>query len=295
MDILALSSSRTFWGSVWNAPPFTSILKTYFLDSADLRVTEWHCLFSANSDRIRAWYIYLQPNVGKYTIHGSYGICNLLEVFFGAFNSSCWEFGGHLEDSFLGSVGEDNFGSAICQSKLFPEGVRPLLFGDDPCFRLAIELSTHLLQLLFEVKSGTCGCFSAERCFSFAFSIFWLKKGGTSPKNAVRGYLKYWAISTRTPHEVVEIQFPWEIFHVELPAVKVLVLVLSVANSDIDFSELTSDVFRFFWVWCFQQNHPRDGMVAYPNFLFNSGMRQKFQLFVQPKRVQQEEKTETHT
>ena len=58
---------------------------------------------------------------------------------------------------FAGLLVEDSFGSAISQSTfLFSQGVGSLLFGDDPRFRLAIEFSTHLLQLLFEVKGGTC-------------------------------------------------------------------------------------------------------------------------------------------
>ena len=128
-------------------------------------------------------------------------------------------------------------------------------------------------------KVGPVEIVSAERCCSFVFSIFWLKKGGTSPKNTRKDqwfrYRLTWGATWKTgpfrwelPRGRWKFIGKWEIFHVELPAVKFLVL--SVANSDIDFSELTCDVFRFFWVWCFQQNHPRDSMVAYPNCLFNS-------------------------
>ena len=189
---------------------------------------------------------------------------------------------GSLEDSFLGSVGEDNFGSAICQSKLFPQGVRTLLFGDDPCFRLAIEFSTHLLQLLFEVKSGTCcGCFvSAERCFSFVlFPFFGWKKEARPLKTAekINDFVIGWLeglpeilghFDENSPsgrgNSVSMRDFSCRIASCKGSGSGAF------SGKFIDFSELTSDVFRFFWVWCFQQNHPRDSMLAYPNFLFNS-------------------------
>ena len=110
-------------------------------------------------------------NVGKYTIHRSYWICNLFEVLFW-----CIQFVilGVWRTPFLGPLVKTILVQPSANQNCSPQGVRPLLFGDDPCFRLAIEFSTHLLQLLFEVKSGTCGNCLSQKVFFVCFFPFFL-------------------------------------------------------------------------------------------------------------------------
>ena len=190
MDILALSSSRNFWGFVRNAPPFTSILKTYFLDNADrksYRVALFLLPIPIGSMHSMFTYIWLicMINVGKYTMHGSYGICNLFEVF-------VWRIQfvilGVWRTPFLGPLVKTILVQPSANQNCSPKVWGPSFLVMTHAFVSPLNLAPIFFNSSLKWKVGPMEIVSAERCCSFGFfSIFWLNKGGTSPKNTRKG------------------------------------------------------------------------------------------------------------
>ena len=161
---------------------------------------------------------------------------------------------------FLGPLVKTILIQASANQNCTPKVWGPSFLVMTHAFVSPLNLAPIFFNSSLKWKVGPVEIVSAERFFFFRlfFSIFLVEKRRhvTSPKNNRKDqwfrYRLTWGATWKTGPFRWELprgrKFigKWEIFHVELPAVKVLVLVFSVANLDIDFSELTSDVFRFF-------------------------------------------------
>ena len=141
-------------------------------------------------------------NVGKYTIHRSYWICNLFEVLFGAFNSSYWEFGGLL--SWVRWWRQ--FWFSHLPIKTVPLKVwGPSFLVMTHAFVSPLNLAPIFFNSSLKWKVGPVEIVSAKRCFLFVFFHFFGWQEEARPiKTPERindfvidwlegcGYLKYW-------------------------------------------------------------------------------------------------------